>query len=69
MQRYKFPQIIYKPNNNGKIEKVGETTIINYKCLICGVFVREWDDTWDDVKKAQVKAEADEHHISHMIIQ
>ena len=69
MQRYKFPQNIYKPNDNGKIEKIGEITIINYKCLICGDFVREWDDTWDDIKKAQVKAEADEHHISHMIIQ
>ena len=69
MQRYKFPQNIYKPNDNGKIEKIGEITVINYKCLICEDFVREWDDTWDDVKKTQVKAEADEHHISHMIIQ
>ena len=69
MQRYKFPQIIYKQDDNGKIEKIGETSIINYKCLICRDFVREWDDTWDDVKKAEIKAEADAHHNSHIVPQ
>ena len=69
MQRYKFLQIIYKPDDNGKIEKIGETTIINYKCLICRDFVKEWDDTWDDVKKAEIKAEADAHHNGHIVPQ
>jgi len=69
MQRYKFPQIIYKTDDNGKIEKIGETSIINYKCLICRDFVKEWDDTWDDVKKAEIKAEADAHHNGHIVPQ
>ena len=69
MERYKFPQIIYKQDDNGKIEKIGETSIINYKCLICRDFVRERDDTWDDVIKAEIKAEADAHHNGHIVIQ
>jgi hypothetical protein len=53
MQRYNFPT------------KEGEKFII-YKCLICG-YAREWDDAYDDEKKAQIKSEVDKHHNEHII--
>jgi hypothetical protein len=65
MQRYKFPTTIYKTNEEGVIIKLGEKTIIKYKCLICG-YEHEYDDTWTDEKKAEVQAEVDAHHNDHL---
>ena len=40
---------------------------IQYRCLICG-YGHEYDDTWTDEKKAEVKAEVDAHHAEHFNI-
>ncbi len=67
MQRYRFLTTVYKINEEGKIEEVGKKTIIKYKCLICNEFFKEWDDAYDDAKKAEIKSEVDKHHNEHII--
>jgi hypothetical protein len=54
MHRYRFKQL--------------ESDIIMYSCPICR-YVKEWDDTWDDAKKEQVKLEAEAHYNYHIITQ
>lgn len=54
MHRYRFKQL--------------ESDIIMYSCPICR-YVKEWDDTWDDAKKEQVKLEAEAHYNYHIIPQ
>ena len=66
MQRYRFLTTVYKTNEEGRIEEIGEKTIIKYKCLICG-YEHQWDDTWTDEKKEEVKSEVDKHHNEHII--
>lgn len=39
---------------------------IRYKCLICG-YQHDYDETWTDEKKAEVKLEVDTHHNDHII--
>ena len=68
MQRYNFKTSKIKLIDVGDT-KVLETeikNIIKYKCLICG-YEHEYDDTWTDEKKAEVKAEVDAHHNEHII--
>jgi hypothetical protein len=67
MLRYKFARPIYK-STDGKIEQIGTTDIIMYKCLICG-HTKDWDDNWDDVKKTEVKEETEKHHNDHLVSQ
>ena len=40
--------------------------MIKYKCPICE-YTHDWDDAWDDTKKAEVKSEVDAHHNDHII--
>lgn len=75
MKKYNFPIDVYEETN---IEQkylgpnlcdrkyLGQKNIIMYKCLICG-FSKEWDDSWSDEKKTDVKAEVDTHHNKHII--
>ena len=42
-------------------------TRIQYKCLICDE-TREYDDTWSDAKKAEVKAETEKHYNEHFML-
>ena len=62
MQRYVF--------NTNEIDWETKTITlvksIKYKCLICG-YIHDWDDTWTDEKKAQIKSEVDKHHNEHII--
>ena len=66
MQKYKFTRTIYE--NNWIERKCCKENIIAYKCLICNCFMKEYDDTWTDAKKAEVQAEADAHHAEHLNI-
>ena len=45
---------------------VPEENVINYKCLICG-YEHEYDETWTDEKKLEIKLEVDKHHNEHII--
>ena len=45
---------------------IGRKKVIKYKCLICG-YEHDYDETWTDEKKAEVKAEVDAHHNDHII--
>ena len=65
MNRYRF--IIEKFETPTSTESIKIETIY-YKCLICG-FSHDWSDEWDDVKKAEVKAEVDQHHQDHIVDQ
>jgi hypothetical protein len=72
MKKYNFPINVYEGTDNltiptGEQKYLGQRNIIMYKCLICNCFTQEWDDTWPDEKKAQVKAEVDAHHNYHII--
>jgi len=70
MKRYKFSTSICKPKdiNNPELgHTVEEKEIILYKCLICNSFVREWDETWNDEKKLELKTEVDAHHNYHIV--
>ena len=62
MQRYVF--------NTNEINWETKTTTlvrsIQYKCLICG-YIHNWDDTWTDEKKSEIKLEIDKHHSDHII--
>ena len=60
MQRYKLKYFSIETSET--IEKV------QYKCLICG-YIHDWSDAWDDEKKAEVKAEVDQHHQDHIVEQ
>ena len=51
---------------NGTGEDITYITTIKYKCLICG-YEHEYDRSWTDEKKAEVKAEVDAHHNEHNI--
>jgi hypothetical protein len=70
MKKYKFSTTVYrpvdinKPIENGYISEIKNE--IMYKCLICG-YTHDWDDTWSDEKKAEVKSEVDIHHNEHNI--
>ena len=67
MQKYRFSTTIYKTNENGAIENLGQKKVIKYKCLICNEFFKEWDDAYDDEKKLEIKLEVDKHHNEHII--
>ena len=67
MKKYNFPVMIYETNENGLIEKIGETKKIMYKCLICNTFTKEWDENFDDDKKSEILSEVDKHHNDHII--
>jgi hypothetical protein len=45
---------------------IGQKKVIKYKCLICG-YEHDWDETWSDEKKAEVKTEVDAHHNEHIV--
>ena len=66
MLKYRFPNDVYELTSEGH-KLVEKKTIILYKCLICQNFSREWNDTWTDEKKAEVKVEVDTHHNDHII--
>lgn len=66
MQKYKFPAIITEWTKEENIKIIETKIVIKYKCLICG-YEHDYDDTWSDEKKAEVKAEADAHHNDHII--
>lgn len=67
MKKYKFSTTtIYKTNEEGIIEDMGKKNVVMYKCLICG-YMHEWENTWTDEKKAEVKLEVDTHHNDHII--
>ena len=65
MERYRFCQNFYKLTGTGQQLEKTEVSI-KYKCLICGSTF-DWDDAWDDVKKAEVKAEVETHYNEHII--
>lgn len=65
MLRYKFSKTLYESNER-EIKVVGTTNIIMYKCLICG-HTEEWDDTWDDIKKEEVKKTTETHYNNHLV--
>ena len=67
MKKYNFPVMIYETNENGLIEKIGETKTIMYKCLICNTFTKEWDENFDDAKKSEIISEVDKHHNDYII--
>jgi hypothetical protein len=64
MERYRFKQNFYKIENGAELVKTEES--IKYKCLICGNTF-DWDETWDEVKKSEVKEEVETHHKYHII--
>ena len=66
MLRYKFCNDLYELTNEGH-KIVEKKTIIMYKCLICHNFLREWDDTWNEEKKLEIKSEVNKHHNEHII--
>ena len=70
MKKYKFSTIVYRPLDiNNPIERgyISEKkNQIMYKCIICG-YTKEWDNTWTDEKKSEVKSEVDAHHNDHNI--
>ena len=68
MQKYNFPTEIYELTTNWADRKIlGKKNVIMYKCLICNCFSKEWDETWSDEKKAEVKAVVDAHHNEHIV--
>ena len=48
-----------------KILSITAKNVIKYKCLICG-YEHDYDDTWSDEKKEQIKTEVDTHHNEHI---
>ena len=65
MKRYNFSTNITEYKETG-IMFLGKKNVIKYKCLICG-YTHDWDDAFDDEKKAQIKSEVDKHHNEHII--
>ena len=65
MKRYAFFVDSVKWTDN-KYEKVCRIKVIKYKCPICG-YEHEWDNTWTDEKKAEVKEELETHYNEHII--
>ena len=62
MQRY-----VFNTNEiNWETKTITLVKSIKYKCLICG-YIHDWDDTWTDEKKAQIKSEVDKHNNEHII--
>jgi len=45
---------------------IGQKKVIKYKCLICG-YEHDWDESWSDEKKAEVKVLVDAHHNEHIV--
>jgi len=68
MQRYRFCNDTYKLIDEETVIVEKKTEIL-YKCLICNNFTKEWDDTWSNEKKTEVKAEVDAHHNIHIVDQ
>jgi len=69
MERYCFLEDIFDELNGElwrPLKCIGKKKVIKYKCLICNCFMKEYDDTWSDDKKAEVTAEADAHHNDHI---
>ena len=65
MQRYSFPNDVYKLTDGG-YKLVEKTTIVYYRCNICSRDIL-WNDEWTDEKKEEVKADVDAHHNEHII--
>ena len=65
MEKYRFTFEKLEYTDSGIIAT--KETRIQYKCLICGE-TREYDDTWSDAKKAEVKAETEKHHAEHFML-
>lgn len=67
MEKYYFTEDVYELQDPPKPNVyVGKKKVIKYKCLICG-YTHDYDDTWTDEKKTQVKSEADAHHNDHIV--
>lgn len=67
MDKYYFVEDVYELQDPPKPNVyVGQKKVIKYKCLICG-YQHDYDDTWTDEKKAEVKLEVDTHHNDHII--
>jgi hypothetical protein len=68
MEKYYFFVNVFEsdPLTTNINKYIGQKKVIKYKCIICG-YEHEWDDTWMDEKKAEVKAEVDKHHNEHII--
>ena len=62
MEKYRFTFEKLEYTDSGIIAT--KETRIQYKCLICGE-TREYDETWSDAKKAEVKAETEKHYNEH----
>ena len=65
MERNRFSQNFYKLTNTGRELERTEVSI-KYKCLICG-YTHDYDDTWSEEKKTEVKVNVDTHHNDHII--
>lgn len=65
MEKYRFNFEKLEYTDSGIIAT--KETRIQYKCLICGE-TREYDETWTDAKKAEVKAETEKHHAEHFML-
>jgi len=68
MYKYCFTEDVYNRSDLANPKYLGKKKTIRYKCLICG-YTHDYDDTWTDTKKAEVQAEADQHHNEHIILQ
>ena len=45
---------------------IGRKKVIKYKCPICE-YTNDWDDSFDDEKKEQIKLEVETHYNEHII--
>lgn len=65
MKRYAFftNSLRFNGTNYEIVERVKK---INYKCPICD-YMREWDETYDDEKKSQIKTEVEIHYNEHIV--
>lgn len=66
MEKYFLFEVVFDLNDPSNPKYLGKKKVIKYKCLICG-YVHEYDKTWTDEKKAEVKAEVDAHHNEHIV--
>jgi hypothetical protein len=66
MDKYCFSEDIYDLSDPRNPKYMGKKKMIRYKCLICG-YTHDYEDTWSDEKKSEVKAEVDAHNNEHII--
>lgn len=66
MEKYYFLVNVFESNNSISPEYLGKQKVIKYKCPICD-YTHDWDDSWTDEKKSEIKLEVDTHYNDHII--